>query len=84
MAGEDHTHEIPAGPSSAKAVVALGTQYDSRKEGLGHHCGENCETHAYIYSYIYNQKYDACDVSNFLKGNRNRVFEILVRPKVRI
>ena len=72
MAGEDHTHEIPAGPSSAKAVVALGTQYDSRKEGLGHHCGENCETHAYIYSYIYNQKYDACGGNGGNGGNAGK------------
>ena len=70
--GEDHTDEIPKGPTNAEQVVALGTQYGHRSEDLGHHCGEQCTTHAYITSYIYNPRYDACGGNGGNGGNSGK------------
>ena len=69
MVGEDHTNEIPEGPTGARDVVETGTQYANRKEDLGHHCGEQCHTYAYISSYRYNLKYDACGGNGGNGGN---------------
>ena len=69
MDGENHMNEIPVGPINAKEVVDSGTCYDTYKEDLGHHCGEQCHTHAYWSDYTVNIKYNACGGNGGNGGN---------------
>ena len=72
MAGDDHTDEIPKGPTNAEQVVALGTKYNEYKQSTGHHCGEQCTTCDYYYQYILNLRYDACGGNGGDGGNAGK------------